>query len=97
MEKVLERALEKFDIFQRKVIEEDYPSILYQDFLMNFAGVMIPYCKIGNSFELWYEESVKDSMDTFKLILGDEVLTEEELKTYYEHTRDNYLKNFMGV
>ena len=94
MEKVLERALEKFDIFQRKLIEGNCP-IMDSNSLIDFAGQMTNYCKEGNSFEVWYDDCIKYSMNTFKLILEkDEVLTKEELRIYYEHTRDNYLKNF---
>jgi hypothetical protein len=97
MEKVLERILEKFDIFQRKVIEGDYPTI-YHDFLMHFAGVTIVYCKMGNSFEVWYEDCVIDSMSTFSLVLDkDEVLTKEELEIYYKYTRDRWIRSSMGI
>ena len=90
----LDETRAKFRVIQ-KSLDSDFSQSLSVGGLTDILGKFTQYCCVDDSFENWYSEHA-GNVALFNEILamnGISRLTEGELKTLYEHTRENIEKN----
>lgn len=89
----LEEIQAKFD-FVQKTLDEGYYDFTDSTWLVHFGGLLWQYCECDENFGAWYTK-IEPTLQQFNRILnrkGVSELTEEELKTLYEHTKNNIRK-----